>query len=167
MKDPERLTDRQERYTQHLAAGMDSQAAAKKAGYSDSFAKVAGFRMKHKPSVAKAIDAIRDEGRKLAVYDLAKAMEESLGVIEFAKLHKHPTAYFFAVRHRAHLSGLLIDKIQLETTVEQKLLEMFSVRPRPMTQQSFYYVSWCPVTRHSYTYGSPRRVRPSTCIVLT
>lgn len=120
MKDLEHLTDKQERYAQYLAAGMESQAAAKKAGYSDSFAKVAGFRMKHKPSVAKAIDAIRDEGRKLAVYDLAKAMAEAAEVIEFAKQHKHPTAYFFAVRHRAHLSGLLVDKIQLEASVDLK-----------------------------------------------
>jgi hypothetical protein len=56
--------------------------------------------------------------RKLAVYDLAKAMQEAAEVIEFAKQHKPPTAYFFPVRHRAHLSGLLVDKIQLEATVD-------------------------------------------------
>ena len=120
MKDSEHLTDKQERYAQYLAAGMESQAAAKKAGYSNSFARVAAFRMKHKPSVARAIESIQAEGRKMAVYDLAKAMQEAVDVIEFAKLHKHPTAYFFAVRHRAHLSGLLVDKIQLETVVDLK-----------------------------------------------
>jgi phage terminase small subunit len=120
MKNSEHLTDKQERYAQYLAAGMESQAAARKAGYSDSFARVAAFRMKKKPAVAKALASIQAEGRKMAVYDLAKAMQEAAEVIEFAKQHKHPTAYFFAVRHRAHLSGLLVDKIQLEATVDLK-----------------------------------------------
>jgi hypothetical protein len=115
MKDCEHLTDKQERYAQYLAAGMESQAAAKKAGYSNSFAKVAGFRMKKKPSVAKALASIQAEGRKMAAYDLTRAMEESAEVMELAKLHKHPTAFFFAVRHRAHLSGLLVDEIHLKT----------------------------------------------------
>ena len=49
----------------------------------------------------------------MAAYDLNRAMEESAEVIAFAKQHKHPTAFFFAVRHRAHLSGLLVDRIEL------------------------------------------------------
>ena len=51
----------------------------------------------------------------MAAYDLTRAMAEAQDVIEFAKLHKHPTAFFFAVRHRAHLSGLLVDEIHLKT----------------------------------------------------
>lgn len=153
MKDCERLTDKQERYAQYLAAGMESQAAAKKAGYSDSFAKVAAFRMKHKPSVAKAIDAIRDEGRKLAVYDLAKAMDEAAEVIEFAKQHRHPTAYFFAVRHRAHLSGLLVDKIQLETTVELKGA-LIEARTRA-------FGGYCPHCPHCQDSAMHTKVLPS------
>ena len=149
MKDSERLTDKQERYAQYLAAGMESQAAAKKAGYSDSFARVAAFRMKHKPSVAKAIDAIQAEGRKLAVYDLAKAMDEAADVIAFAKQHKHPTAYFFAVRHRAHLSGLLIDRVEIATVdltgalarAEQRVLNQ---TPQPLSLESREPIDWRP-----------------------
>ena len=59
--------------------------------------------MKKKPSVAKAIDTIRAEGRKLAVYDLARAMAEAEEVIIFAKANKNATAYFKAVEHRAKL----------------------------------------------------------------
>ena len=71
--------------------------------------------MKKNPAVASAIESIQAEGRKAAVYDLAVAMKEANEVIEFAKKHKHPTAYFFAVRHRAHLSGLLVDRFEIAT----------------------------------------------------
>jgi hypothetical protein len=67
------------------------------------------------PAVASALESIQAEGRKAAVYDLTVAMKEANEVIEFAKRYKHPTAYFFAVRHRAHLSGLLIDRIEIAT----------------------------------------------------
>ncbi len=120
MDDPDDLTDKQRAYVQHVASGMASRQAALAAGYSESFSRVAAHRLGKIPSVVRAKASIQAEGRKLAVYDLAKAMEEAKEVIEFAKLHKHPTAYFFAVRHRAHLSGLLVDKIQLEATVDLK-----------------------------------------------
>src|SRR5438874_403124 len=107
--DTERLTERMRRYVQHVASGKDSVIAAKLAGFSDSYAKVAGHRLMNNPIVAKAIESVRTEGRKMAAYDLAKAMAESEQVIEFAKAHKNPMAYFKAVEHRAKLSGLLIE----------------------------------------------------------
>jgi hypothetical protein len=93
---------------------MDSRQAAKRAGYSDSFAKVAHYRLQKKPAIAREIDAIRAEGRQMAVYDLARAMREAQDVIDFSKKHKYSMAYFKAVEHRAKLSGLLTDRIQLD-----------------------------------------------------
>jgi DNA-binding CsgD family transcriptional regulator len=112
MENTDHLTDKQRRYVERLASGLPSRDAARAAGYSDSYAMVAAHRLKKKPSVAKALEAIRDEGRKLAVYDLARAMEEAQEVIDFAKKNKNAMAYFKAVQHRADLSGLLIDRVE-------------------------------------------------------
>ena len=90
MENTDHLTDKQRQYVQHLAAGMPSRSAARSAGYSESFSKVAAHRLSGKPAVAKAIESIRAEGRTMAVYDLATAMAEAEAVCAFAKLHKTP-----------------------------------------------------------------------------
>jgi hypothetical protein len=111
----EPLNDRRQRILQRVAAGEGWREAARAEGCTDSYSRVVGARMKRNPAVAKAIAEIREAGMKAAVYDLALAMKEAEEVIEFAKKHKHPTAYFFAVRHRAHLSGLLVERVEIAT----------------------------------------------------
>jgi hypothetical protein len=98
-----------QRYIELRAGGMERKSAALAAGYSESYSAAIG-RLEKKPAVAAAIDAIRQKGCEMAAYDLSKAMEESLQVIEFAKAHKNPMAYFKAVEHRAKLSELLIEE---------------------------------------------------------
>ena len=88
----EQLTDKQRRYVENIARGLDSRTAAKSAGYSDSFSKVAAHRLGKKPAVAQAVERIRAEGMKIAVYDLATAMAEAEAVCAFAKLHKNAMA---------------------------------------------------------------------------
>ncbi len=109
------LTDKHRRIVQRVAAGEDWRVAAKAEGCTDSYSRVIGHRLRKNPVVVKMLEAIQSKGREIAAYDLAKAMTEAQEVIDFAKLHKHPTAFFFAVRHRAHLSGLLVDEIHLKT----------------------------------------------------
>jgi hypothetical protein len=115
MDDTDDLTDKQRRIVQRVAAGENWRTAAKAEGCTDSYARVIGHRLRKKPVVLEMLKSIRAEGSKMAAYDLARAMQEAQDVIDFAKLHKHPTAFFFAVRHRAHLSGLLVDEIHLKT----------------------------------------------------
>ena len=109
----EQLTDKQRRYVENIARGLDSRTAAKSAGYSDSFSKVAAHRLGKKPAVAQAVERIRAEGMKIAVYDLATAMAEAEAVCAFAKLHKNAMAYCKGTELRAKLSGLLIDRIEV------------------------------------------------------
>jgi hypothetical protein len=111
MKDA--LTDKQRLYVENVARGLDSRAAARAAGYSESFSRVAVHRLGKNPAVAAAIEAIRAEGRKMAVYDLAAAMREADEVCAFAKLHKNAMAYMKATELRAKLSGLLIDRVEI------------------------------------------------------
>lgn len=113
MKDT--VTPRLQRYVERLASGMPSRAAAKSAGYSESFSRVAAYRLGKKPVVVQALAAIRMEGRKMAVYDLATAMQEADDVCAFAKLHKNAMAYCKATELRAKLSGLLIERVEIAT----------------------------------------------------
>jgi phage terminase small subunit len=116
LKKRQGLSDQVQRYIELRAGGMDKKPAALAAGYSESYSAAIG-RLEKNPSVAAAIDAIRQKGCELAAYTLTKAMEESLQVIEFAKAHKNPMAYFKAVEHRAKLSGLLIEQLHIKQEV--------------------------------------------------
>lgn len=113
MHDTDDLTDKQRRYVQHVASGMESRQAAKAAGYSDSYAKVAAHRLKKKPSVAKALEAVRREGLQMAAFGLLEAMNEAESAATFARLHKNPMALVKATELRAKLSGLMIDRVEV------------------------------------------------------
>jgi terminase small subunit-like protein len=107
------LTDKQRRYVENISRGMASREAARSAGYSESFARVAAHRIGGKPAVAQAIEEIQKKGREMAVYDLATAMREANEVCNFAKLHKNAMAYCKGTELRAKLSGLLIDRVEV------------------------------------------------------
>jgi hypothetical protein len=111
--DHEHLTDKQCRYAENIATGMDSRAAARSDGYSESFSKVVAHRFRANPAIVKAVEDIRKKGRDMAAYGLVEAMEEAEDVCAFAKLHKNAMAYCKATELRAKLSGLLIDRVEI------------------------------------------------------
>jgi len=115
MEDTDHLTDKLRRYIENISCGMGSFPAAKKAGYSSSYAKVIATRTKKNPVVAQAIERIRAEGMKMAVFDLAAAMEEAEDAAAFARQHKNPMAYVKATELHSKLSGLLIDRVEITT----------------------------------------------------
>lgn len=121
-------TERLRRYVENIGRGMDSFSAAKAAGYSDSYARVAAHRLMKKPAVAKAIAAIRAEGMKLASYDLTRAMDEALKAMEFAYKHEQCMAVVKATELRAKLSGLLVDKVEVVSVDLTKALAMAEAR---------------------------------------
>src|SRR4051794_13405609 len=143
------LTDKQRNYVENMGRGMESRVAAKSAGYSDSFSRVAAHRLLKKPAVAQAIAAIRTEGRKMAVYDLAAAMQEAEEVRAFAKLHKNAMAYCKATELRAKLSGLLIDRVEVVevdltgalSRAEQRVLTVLNGTSVPVASGS---IDWLP-----------------------
>jgi hypothetical protein len=115
MNNGDHLTDRQREYVRHLASGKPSRDAARAAGFSDSYAKVAAHRLGKNPAVAQAIAAIRKEGMQAAVYDLATAMREAGEDRAFAIAQHNPMAAVKASELRAKLSGLLIDRVEVVT----------------------------------------------------
>jgi hypothetical protein len=147
------LTERQRRYVENIARGLDSRAAARLAGFSESFSRVAAYRVGKKHEVAQAIESIRAEGRTMAVYDLATAMQEAEAVCAFAKKHRNAMAYCKGTELRAKLSGLLIDRVEIATVdltgalerAEARFLRAINITPSPpnggagiVTDQAYY-----------------------------
>ena len=135
----EQLTDKQRRYVQHIASGLESRQAARTAGYSDSFAKVAHYRLQKKPAVARAIAAIRQEGTKLAAYGLAEALAQAQEGIDFAKQNKSAMAFIQGCTLKSKLAGLLVDRVEVVTVdlkgalteARGRVINVFNIMPRP------------------------------------
>lgn len=156
MENTEHLTDQQRKYVQHLTAGMPSRAAAKAAGYSDSYAMVAAHRLGKKPTVVAAIARIREEGMKMACYDLAAAMAEADEAARFARLHKNSMANVKACELRARLSGLLIDRLELVPPVDLKsALEQAKRRVVDITRLSSAELTEAATPAESMYYNGP------------
>lgn len=122
------LTDKQQKFVEHLSRGLTSRAAALAAGYSSSYSMVAAHRLKRKPAIAAAIEAVRKEGMQQAVYGLVDAMKECEEVIEFSKKHNNSMAYCKAVELRARLSGLLIERVEVFTADLRGALDAAKLR---------------------------------------
>lgn len=135
----EHLTDKQRRYVQHIASGMDSRAAAKTAGYSHSFAKVAHYRLQKKPAVASAIEAIREQGRTAAAFTMARAMKQAEEDRVFAQTHNNAMAAHKSTELLCRLSGYLVDRLEIVTVdlkgalteARGRVINVFNVMPRP------------------------------------
>ncbi len=108
------LTERQRKLVQYVATGDPMQQAAKKAGFSPSYARKSSRLLKH-PMIAAAVEAIRAEGRTLAAYDLSEAMKEAEDAARFARLKGNAMALVKSIELRARLSGLLIERIETVT----------------------------------------------------
>ena len=132
MKDTERLTKKQQQYVQLLASGMESRAAARSAGYSESFSRVAAHRLGKKPAVARYLASIQAEARSVAVYGVVEAMAQAQKGIDLAERHKNPMAFIKGCELRAKLSGLLIDRtevvvVDLKGSLEQAKLRVINI----------------------------------------
>jgi hypothetical protein len=112
-KDPSKLTDKERGYVGNIARGMPSRAAAKAAGYSDSYSRVAAHRLGRKSAVSEAIASIRSEGRAKLVYTVVEAMKEADEAADFAISKGNAMALVKARELRAKLSGLLVDRVEV------------------------------------------------------
>lgn len=108
------FTERQRRLVDFVASGLSVQQAAKKAGFSSSYARKSSRLLKHS-GIAQAIAAIRAEGRTLAAYGLAEAMKEAEDAAKFARLKGNAMALVKSIELRSRLSGLLVERIETVT----------------------------------------------------
>src|ERR1044071_3337482 len=107
------LTDKQRRFVDLYAGGMDKVHAAGAADYQGSGANKAGNRLMKNPIVRQAIESVQAQARTVAVYDLATAMKEAEDAAAFAKEKGSAMAKVKACELRAKLSGLLIDRVEI------------------------------------------------------
>jgi phage terminase small subunit len=83
------LTERQRKLVQYVATGDPVQQAARKAGFSASYARKSSRLLKH-PAIAQAVAAIRTDARREAVYGLVEAVREIDKAIVFGYSVSNP-----------------------------------------------------------------------------
>lgn len=151
MNDPEPTqepepNDRQRKLIEGAARGLSPQEAARSAGFSASYARKAS-RLLKQPMIAKAIEAIRAEGRTIAAYGLVEAMKEVESAASFARVNKNSMALVKACELRAKLSGLLIDEIHLKTE---------SLDLRGAIEEGRRRVGWITVSPRQESLSAPK-----------
>ena len=134
------LTEKQRRYVQYVASGMDSKAAAKAAGYSDSFAKVAHYRLQKKPAVASAIEAILSDARREAKYTLLEHVKELDWAIAGSAAKDNWMAVAKNVENKGRCFGFYVDRVAIVPDIQLRdaLLEargrvfgLLDITPKP------------------------------------
>jgi len=117
------LPGKQRAFLDAYALCRNGTQAAKSVGYTDRSAPQMAKVILAKPIAQEYLSKIQASSNAIVAYDLATAMTESLEVIAYAKECKNAMAYFKAVEHRAKLSGLLIDRVQVATVDIKGALE--------------------------------------------
>lgn len=108
---PKKLTRKQQHFLELYGEGKDQREAGQLSGLKSTGSI---YRTLTNPLAQEYLSALRAESRAIARYDIAVAMQEANEVIEFAKKKGNAMAYCKAVELRAKLSGLLIDRVQVE-----------------------------------------------------
>jgi len=121
------LSERRKRYAVLLAQGVKSSEAARRSGYSPSYARK-GHKLKHGETMQAAMEEAEKIVKEVAGYDVTMAFMEINSFIEFAKKHKNAMAYFKAVELKARLSGLLVEKKEVITVSLTRALEEADAR---------------------------------------
>jgi hypothetical protein len=110
------LNPKQLRYVQRRVLGDNCADAARAAGYSKQYANRASDRVERQnPKIREAIDAARERIRQETVYDGEKLIAETKAMVDFAREHKNPMAAIKGLELIAKLTGLLIERHQVET----------------------------------------------------
>ena len=109
-----RLTEKEKALLDHYALHHNGTQAGISAGYTKRSAPQMFQRLMKNQTAQEYLGKIQQQSRAMMAYNLTTAMAESLEVIQYAKEKGNAMAYFKAVEHRAKLSGLLIDRIQVE-----------------------------------------------------
>ncbi len=133
------LTEKQRNYVAGIAKGLASKEAARQAGFSETYAKVAGHRLSKHPAIKTELEKIREKGREAAAYTVTIAMNEALEAMQFAKAKGNAMAYCKCVELRSKLSGLMVERIEqvppidLRQALQDAKARVFaSLAPRPL-----------------------------------
>ncbi len=109
------VSKRRRDYALLLAQGVPSAEAARRSGFSPSYAKKLKRHTKDDRSMQAAFAQAEAIVKEVAQYDVTAAFAEIAEFIEFAKARKNPMAVFKAVELKARLAGLLIERREIVT----------------------------------------------------
>lgn len=120
------LTEKQLAFVAAYIKHGNSAQAAREAGYSEASAKSAGKLLRKDPRIIAMIERAQakviNQAVKEASLTLEQAMKEAEEAMNFAMLMKNAGAYVKAVEHRAKLSGLLIDRVDMSQNVNFRIV---------------------------------------------
>lgn len=98
------------------ASGKNGKEAALEAGYAPAYAKQAASRLMKNPRIARAVDALRQQGVAEAKYDLVRLIRNFEADREFARSTKNAMAAVKASENIGRLSGFLDHRIEVNVT---------------------------------------------------
>ncbi len=110
------LSPRQLLFIKHYTSGLHSAAqAARMAGYAEAHARRSSQYILKNPKVLAAIAEARTKLVESTQYDSERAMAELDTAVTFARETKNATAMARCIELKMKLTGLLIDRVQVET----------------------------------------------------
>ena len=109
------LNERQLKWVERYLSHGDARRAAREAGYSDKNGGKTVSMLKNNPKIKEILAKARDKVVDKLGYTYEVAMEEAKAAADFAMLTKNANAFCKATELRAKLSGLLIERVQVDT----------------------------------------------------
>lgn len=122
------LSAAQVRFLDSWAKTHDKKTAMFSAGWSASSAPQMARRTLEHPRAQEYLERLQLQSRAIVGYTVATAMEEAAQSMIYAKEKGNAMAYVKAVELRCKLSGLLIDRIQVEKVDLTAALEAAQAR---------------------------------------
>lgn len=120
------LNEMQLRFVAAYIKHGDGARAAREAGYSHKSANSISKALRKDPRIMALIQKnqakVIEQAVEEAALSLKMAMDEALEAMDFAKMTKNAGAYVKAVEHRAKLSGLLIDRVDMSQNVNFRIV---------------------------------------------
>ncbi|MBK8157375.1 MAG: terminase small subunit [Rhodospirillaceae bacterium] len=153
------LSPQQLMFVQHVVAGDNAAAAARKAGYAPHYAARAHDRLIHgNKKIAAAIDEAREKLRQNTTYTAERMLELIAIDIEFAREKGNAMAIIKGRELSSKIAGLLVDRVQIEAVSIVKALE--SARARAFQHRSAPSVIDVPAEAREALPARPRQQNP-------
>lgn len=135
------LNERQLLFVTNYIRHGEGIRAAIEAGYSPNSAKMAQRKLLKDPRVLPLLEQAKvkvllDDATKEAKFTYEMAMLEAEEAMLFAKEMENAGAYVKAVEHRAKLSGLLVDRIDVSQNVNFRVVIGGIDLPKTVTETS-------------------------------
>jgi len=105
------MNPRQAEFVRLYLTGTSAAEAARRAGYSEGYARKSAYHLLSKPAIKAALDKAREKTMARTEYGLESAVAELDEMIAAAREAKQFTAVGSLLGHKLKLFGLLVDRV--------------------------------------------------------